>query len=71
VDIADYFMRYEHILELEMLGELTEEEKGKLTADLLTDIHRVLEFPIHLRHLESEEEEELRSLYSKIVRSSR
>ncbi|MFC4711773.1 hypothetical protein [Planococcus dechangensis] len=65
-----YFERFEYILELEMLGELEEGEKEKLMAELLEEICRILESPIHLQTLQSDEEESLIALRTKIIRST-
>lgn len=60
-----YFERLEHILELEALGELSEGEKEKRMAELLKEICRILESPIHLQTLQPEDEERLISYAEK------
>lgn len=63
-----YFERFEHILELEARGKLNEGEKEKRIAELLEEICRILESPIHLQTLKTPEEECLISLRRKIIK---
>jgi len=71
MEIDAYFERFENILELELLGELAEGKKEKLIAELLEEIGRILESPLHLRNLKEQGKDDFQLLYSKIVRSSK
>lgn len=66
----DYYERLEYILELEALGELGNDEKEKRMAELLEEICRILESPLHLQTLQPAEEERLISLRREIIKST-
>lgn len=66
----DYVEQLEYIIELDVLGKLTDSEKERMFADLLERVCRILESPLHLQILEPEEEESLRRIRLKIIQAS-
>lgn len=66
-----YLERYEEILKLEVTQAIKVEQSEQLVANLLEEIHNILNLPIHFRNMEPEERKKLNALYSKMTNESR
>jgi hypothetical protein len=66
----DYLEQFEYIIELDVLGKLTDSEKERRFAELLENVCKILDSPLHLQLLKPEEEESLRLIRLKIIQAS-